>query len=610
MPEKMITQKKYKLPLSLIIYMACLLLLRFYLVLTTNRIFERPRLTAHSKIVEIFNVLTFLDIIALIIFGILIISIIMLQFKKRYLTNFLSYVLVNNFRTVIFLIYISFFAVAPLFSPGIPARGDGFGHLFKSWIVSNSVLNREFTLWTNYFWGGDTFLRFLGPLFYYLVGLINLFFHNVVFSFKFLLALFHIGSGLTMFLLLYTIKRDRLLSLIGSLAYVFTYWHYFWIVEMGRVRLSFFFMVMPLLYYLIEQFIATRHYYKIIILSILLASLILVQPAYYSIFTAYLLAIYILLRCLTLTDVQFRAKVSLFNKLILSFFLAFILSAWYVIPMYVENTVVFNRILFSNNFALPSPAIKSLFFWTPDPMPNNYGSYLGLSILILSFLGLYFVFRSQERRGIIFGLLYLFSFFLIFGQRFVFYKFIPFVFSFPSSGYSLVFLVFFLSILTSFGSEYIIYNFNAHSLKISEIIIISLILFDLAPLTFQDNYNDKLFSLERENAYRWLLNNADKNSRIVDLEDVNGETSSEKLVFATGLPMLNGPQRLHLPESNYFITKLIKELSLEFKNGQKAISDYLKKAYTLQMSNILFIELIWPLKKFLIKILVSGTKYL
>jgi len=581
----------------LIVSFLTLLVGRFYLLLASNRFFEgiRGRRYLYEK-AWFDQIRSGLECLLLYDWAVLLLSIILIaltiiyEVKTRYVSKGFISLLRTSHGIIALLLCVSFFSIAPYFSPGIPCRGDSIYHVFSSWFISESLWCLKPTLWTNFIWAGFPYGRIHGFLFSYLVAGFKAMTGDLFFSLKLTLAALHVLSGFFMYRLLQRLLKIKVAAFIGAVAYLLTYFRYHWILNMGRMRYEFFLMAFPLIWYFAERFAWTQGKKYFLCIALLFSSLILVQPGPYALhafcfFLAFAGLDGLLGPCST------KNKIKVFFGLLGACLFSLLFTVWITIPnmiMYPGNVTR----LFQHIMPLPPPSWSSLFEWTTNPKPNHYASYVGVSIFMLSIVGIFWSIVRRNIRGIAFSILYVFSLFLVFGSHCKLYSYIPFVYAQPGPGYFLLFSVFFLSIMSGYGMSLFAVLFRKVFFKIALLIFI-LILLDLAPLTFQDCFYDSLPG-SRSMVYQALAAYQDKRERVVDLSQEETEFNALMIPVLTRFSVLNGNRFHHgeyepMQKSYAPIKRLIYLLQEKTENSDKNVICFLRDA--LYLFNVRFLIL-------------------
>lgn len=555
--------------------LAALLFNRFFLICGTNRLFEKG-IRANKRFFEgswaeqfsrILAILTPVEqgVIALTV--LLVVFLMSLELRSGRLSEALSGIFLDQKKTVCLLLYLSLFSVAPFLSPGFLYNCDAVFYMFPSWYVSESLLRGDFSLFTNYFWGGYAYARLYGPLFFIFTGAVNLLLADWVLSVKAGLALLHLLSGIFMYLYLHRVSQNKAASLAGAVAYLFAYFRYYWVLNMGRLRYEMFFCFFPLLWYFADLYLEERKRKYLFSISLVLGGFMLLQPGPQTIHTFLFFALYAVLRIFfgnAGPGEKIKGLISLFS----CFFFALLLSCWsFVDKIRDPHTVAW---LFPDANALPAPTWAALFRWSPAPPPDSYGCYLGISLWVLSGLGAFWAFRKKDRQGMIFSLLFAFSLFLVFGTGVKGYRYLPLVHTLRTSEWFLIFTVFFMSVLCYYGFDFIVRKCSGRKEKIilwAGIII----LLDLIPLTFPDFFRDEI-PHGRKAPYEWIAGrkNMDKDTRVIDstllwqMKDGRLTYDTEPLNFHaplvpifTGRSLLNGVEMdINMPRT-YWPVKLL-----------------------------------------------------
>ena len=177
-----------------------------------------------------------------------------LELLWRRLTLFLDQVLQTDRRAVWVLGLTSVVLVRFYFARGdVNWAGDGSSHMCYAWLASKAFAQGEIPIWTNYLGTGSPYLQFYGFLYFYLVGIIDLFMGSVDVSVKLVLAGSHILSGIGMCLFVTRLCGSRRAGFLAGVVYVASLWHTQQTLMMGRFPLSVFYALMPWPFYCFER---------------------------------------------------------------------------------------------------------------------------------------------------------------------------------------------------------------------------------------------------------------------------------------------------------------------------------------------------------------------
>lgn len=387
-----------------------------------------------------------------------------------------------NLEYIVFIIAI--FLTGYLFlAPGHPTTGDTWPHLVRQKIVYQSIKEKFYPFFTFYFYSGYPHLQFYSPLFFFITGIFTLLtFGNLIFSLKTVLFILHIFSALAIF---YYFKRETenyFLAILGSVGYLAVPWRILYIASFGNYPLSLIYLLLPLIFLYLNKSFSEGKIKNFLIFGFFL-SLIFLSHIFYAVYSLLFIILYFLLK---------RYKISF--KIILTFLIFFSTSLFFILPFILEY----------KHYLYPQPQLN-----LPPPNPlvlvglkqeiGGYtGTYFGISILILSILGIISLGISHWK-SILWSISLILTFLLPFLERYT---------ESLSAGLPpqrfLVYLIFFSALLIPNGFEYL-----NKKLKLSEKILFYflsiLILIDCLPSTIRLRYAEKEnFLAVREEIYELL----------------------------------------------------------------------------------------------------------
>ncbi|MEW6754580.1 MAG: hypothetical protein AB1505_26895, partial [Candidatus Latescibacterota bacterium] len=173
---------------------------------------------------------------------------------------------------------------------------DSPQHVCYAYLAAQALRHFELPTWSNCLGAGIPYLQYYGFLFSYLVGLVHLVVPDFYAALKVALAAGHVGSGVSMYLLVRTMTQSRHAGLVAGIGYLASFWHTQHVLIMGRLPLSLFYALAPLPFYFVERLRRQRRPLTCCLAgAAALGSLGLVHPGYAFWATA-LLGLYAVLR--------------------------------------------------------------------------------------------------------------------------------------------------------------------------------------------------------------------------------------------------------------------------------------------------------------------------
>jgi len=417
-----------------------------------------------------------------------------LQFWKRRLTQFLIPIFASETKTLTLLLCTSFVLVRFYFARGnLNWAADASIHISLSYLANLSFSQGEWPIWTNLMGAGTPHFQFYGFLFYYLVGLLNQLLADLPLTIKISLAIGHITSGLGMYLFVRLLTHSRKSAFLGGLAFVLCFWHTQQVLIMGRLQLSLFYALLPWPFYFFERLRLPRARAQAVSAGALtLGSLAFTHPGY-GFWATFFFGLYGILRLSGFRHRKDLRKISAYFLGLLVCGIAF--GAFLTLGMLCERggTGLQSGI----RIISPGPTWHHVLVWSNFrfwllPMPDfDYhwnGGYLGLSLVLLSlagFTGLVLPrFRWQTNPLLASWTCLVVALLLAFAHHLPPLRDLVVVQAFPGGRY-LLFVAFFLALTTGVGSR--VLSSRGRGEKITPFLII-LLLVDLGPTTFQHPY--------------------------------------------------------------------------------------------------------------------------
>lgn len=386
------------------------------------------------------------------------------------------------------------------FAPGqLCWAGDAPAHLSNAYFVTRSLDLWELPIWTNFIATGTPYMLFYGFLFFYAVGVADLFLGDFWFALKLVLALAHIASGLGMYLWASSACRSRAAGFVAGAAYVAIFWHTQQVLIMGRLPLSLFYCLLPWPFYAFEQLrIPARRWRAAALAAVALALLAFTHPGYAFWATAFF-ALYACLRLVQLrTRRQTRSMVWAAGAALV---LGAALGAYMTLGMLLERGAT-GLAAGVNLAGVPDPDWRQLLLWSNyhvpllpglTPISYWYGGYLGLSAIALAVLGagasLSRRARAAHSPALAASVGLLLSLILVLGYRWPLLQALPVVQALNASRY-LLFATLFLAFLAGLGARVLMDLWPRHRHRVAAWALLALCL-DLGPASFQHVYSSR-----------------------------------------------------------------------------------------------------------------------
>lgn len=372
------------------------------------------------------------------------------------------------------LIILSAIAAHSLLQEGHPRIGDCWAHLARTGVVVDALSGYQIPYWDFRIYYGYPFLKFYGPLYYFIAAIFTFITGDLVFGTKLLLFLAHILSALAMYFFVRKYLDDIRAAFIAGLAYAFTFWHLFHIIAMARYPAALIYIIVPLCFLTAIRYLENQTVRRAVVLGILFGLALLIHPQYggFTIFFSSLFALPYL------KELKLKSALWILASLTA-------VSGFSIIPFLLESGRYLNPFSSENYYNVSLIAILERAKYI-NRFNNWYlGEYIGLSIVILAVAGGIGVFKDSpsKRLPILVGLLFCiaFAFGLAIPNFEWFYHLIGMI---PKR--FLLFLVIFLSILAAIGYQYLVNMIKRPWLIL--IIAAAIILLDLVPTSFQTRW--------------------------------------------------------------------------------------------------------------------------
>ena len=272
-----------------------------------------------------------------------------------------------------------------LLSPGIPVVGDSGTHVVRAAYLVEALSKGEAGFWDNAFFTGGTLLQFTGPVFHWLVALVDLVLGNIVLSTKVVLVVARLGAGAFMLWFLRLLGWRGLIPLVGGLLAVGAFTLTYLLSVRGsfpQVMVAFCFTgLLALSEYQLQR---QRAQMAAVLALALLGTLFIGSHQPTAVYGACLLAIYIIVRLWGAPNVRgplqaFVGAGLLVVPGVVYFVLPFMLEGkWTAAPELLDGTF---------RLAIPDPELLSAYLtWGKYGLGPLYGAYLGYGLLGLALL--------------------------------------------------------------------------------------------------------------------------------------------------------------------------------------------------------------------------------
>jgi hypothetical protein len=340
------------------------------------------------------------------------------------------------------------------FSSGHTYNLDGANHSLKSLMVYQSIKEGDFPLWSNLGHGGFAFLQFYPPLFYFLAGVLNLLFQNIIITIKTLGFLAQILSGFTAYLLAKEISGSRRAGIIAGLAYSLSPWHVFHIIIFARATHSFIYSLLPLPFYFYERFRNGKGSFLKASIKAGFSLFLIISIQYgYAIFCTYFFILFTLLD--SFRSPRSRPLLDNGKFLLTSGFVAAGVGLFLLLPFLTEvgnmsGQLYGENFLDKKKFNVDSATFEALY--TRRGGPVFHKGYIGAGFALLSLLGAAEAFR---RKRYVLIALYGLAVFFVLGHETSIYRYIPLIYTQQATARLIIYQIFFMAILAGLGWDII-----------------------------------------------------------------------------------------------------------------------------------------------------------
>lgn len=263
---------------------------------------------------------------------------------------------------------------------------------------------------------GEPVFNFYGQLSYVLGEPFVLLGFSIINSVKIILALSMILSAFTMFLLAKQMWGSNLAALISSVFYVYAPYRAVDVWVRGALPEAVSFIVFPLVFWSFNNFIIFENWKALALFSLSLATLASLHNLSFLMFVLFF-SVWIIYSLIS------SRKWYLITKLIFGFFLAFLITGFYSLPIIFESKFVNLNKLTSNyyDFRAHFASLDQLLFsrlWGYEPSVWGPGDNLSFSAghlhWILSIILAIFVFIKRAKQNIVILLLVILGWFGLF----------------------------------------------------------------------------------------------------------------------------------------------------------------------------------------------------
>jgi len=294
---------------------------------------------------------------------------------------------------IIILIFVHAIFLFPFLKPGIPLSHDGDGHLARIGAYYKAFQDGQFPPR----WAGDLNFRFGTPVFifnynlpYYVATFLHMIGLNLGDSFKLVLSISFILSGLGFFLWLSQLFRKEA-AFIGALLFGLAPYHFLNVFVRGAFGETVGLTIIPFIFWQIEKIINKNKVLDVLVAGILYGLLILSHNGTSVIFSPVFLLYFL-----------FRMK----NKYhLISFFaiflIGFLISAYFWLPAILESRYVVGVKAFSDMYRQHFPPFLHLIYsgWGFGPdvsTQDGLSPQVGIVLFIFVFVAIVSFFKHKD----------------------------------------------------------------------------------------------------------------------------------------------------------------------------------------------------------------------
>jgi hypothetical protein len=513
------------------------------------------------------------DAIFFLLPALLFVGIIALEARRREFSNLLIRCCTSDRATCYLLAASAIVITRYYFAMGeINWAGDGSAHIAFAYAAIECIAAGEIPIWTNLISLGSPYLQYYGFLYFYLVGLLDLFVGSMFTTIKISLALGHIASIFGMYMLARVAGRSRAAGVLGALAYGLCFWHLQQVLIMGRYPLCLFYAVLPWPFYFFERLrLPARRVAAVCGGGLTLGILPFIHPGY-GFWATLFFSFYGLVRILHTP--HFRSREIIIAATLLAGG-AVLFGAYLTVPMWLERagTGIDSGVILSG---VPDPSWKRVFIWSNLRFPlwpltekelPWYGGYLGIVPFGLACIGAILPWRLPARGRhlphLAVACCFALSLILVFGYRLPALQALPFVTALNAGRY-LLFTTFFMSLAAGIGGAALRHRWPSDVQLRTLSLPILLVVLDLGPTTIQQPYQphgynptmyseDLLQELQQKGTDLDLSAGEIPNFRIFsNLDKMHPFVANTWLAYHTRLPSPQADHRLLMPSMHAF----------------------------------------------------------
>lgn len=311
----------------------------------------------------------------------------------------------SNILPIIFLIIISIFALKDLLKPGLYTSHDGETHTARIAQYYQAILDGQFPpRFAGSFYNGfgSPIFVYIYPLPYMLGSVIHLAGFSFTNSFKLLMALSYIFSGIFSYLWLKELFKNRQAAFLGAMFYMFSPYRLQLIYVRGSISEHLAYAFLPLALLFITKFKGEKSMKLIAMCALSISAIMLSQNL------VAFIALPVLILYSIIIDPNPKSAKVLKPTLLAVIWGLFISSFTYIPAIFERNLIKFDevfKLVYGSHFVTIKQLIRSPWgygFDLPGTVNDQMSFQLGLAHILVLLLGLLLIgtiFFVRRRRG-------------------------------------------------------------------------------------------------------------------------------------------------------------------------------------------------------------------
>ena len=360
-----------------------------------------PTITLASIIATLKTTIRAIDLMFLSLLAGCLLAMVIGEIRQSLITNFFEWIFTSNRRVYLLLLLLSTVGTLYYFVPGYILAADASSHVPGGYFVTYAIKNGRSLLWWNY-WslGGPSFLQFSGPLYFVLAGLMGALLGDATIGTKVTLWALHVLSGFATFFYVKQISNSAKAAFVAGLIYTYAFAHTHLILWKGALPQALLFLFFPLALYFLEKYLRGNGQQRSLCAFTAISALLIISHPGMGIYSGWFISLYIIVQiCLSFKEL--RGKIT---PLVISGVASVAMSSFVVLPMRYETSyTVAAGVLAQSPFpglGLPTMrTIKQALLWYNAATGEGHDNvvYLGITSVVLAFIGLYYFVPRRNR---------------------------------------------------------------------------------------------------------------------------------------------------------------------------------------------------------------------